>query len=104
VIDWLTFFFLGVVSAFSTKLPLTFFLLGAVLPVKFPRGKTRWLRVNDMPFSRGLTYHLITDGILFSVALKLPGSKRTVRLIDANSLDRYLLRLGREQQKGTDAP
>jgi hypothetical protein len=66
---------------------------------KFPRGKTRWLRVNELPFSRGYTYRLITDGVLFSVELKLPGSKRSVRLIDANSLDRYLLKLGRKQRK-----
>jgi hypothetical protein len=33
------------------------------------------------------------------VSLKLPGSRRNIRLVDANSLDRYLLKLGREQQK-----
>jgi hypothetical protein len=69
------------------------------LPTKFRRGKTRWLRVNEMPFSRGYTYQLINEEILFSVELKLPGSKRSVRLIDADSLDRYLLKLGRQQQE-----
>jgi hypothetical protein len=66
---------------------------------KFRRGRSRWLRVNELPFSRGYTYRLIDDGLLFSVQLKLPGSKRSVRLIDAESLDRYLLKLGREQQE-----
>jgi hypothetical protein len=65
----------------------------------FSRGKTRWLRPDEMPFSRGYTYKLIDDGVLFSVELKLPGSGRSVRLIDANSLDRYLLKLGREQRE-----
>ena len=50
-----------------------------------------------MPFSRGYTYQLIDEGVLFSVELKLPGSKRGVRLIDCDSLDRYLIKLGREQ-------
>jgi hypothetical protein len=57
------------------------------------------LRVNELPFSRGYIYRLIDDGVLFSVELKLPGSNRSVRLIDADSLDRYLLKLGRKQQE-----
>jgi hypothetical protein len=91
-------FLLGTISALPTKLLIPF-LIGAVLPTKFPRGKTRWIRVSECPFSRGFVYKLITDGILFSVALKLPGSKRNIRLVDANSLDKYLLKLGREQKK-----
>jgi hypothetical protein len=66
-------------------------------PRKLARGKTRWARVSEMPFSRGFTYQLIDEGVLFSVELKLPGSKRSVRLIDCDSLDRYLIKLGREQ-------
>ena len=67
-------------------------------------GKSRWLRVKDLPFSRGHTYRLIFEGILQSVELKVPGSRRAVRLIDGLSLDRYLLELGREQrQKKTGA-
>jgi hypothetical protein len=61
-------------------------------------GKTRWLRPRDLPFSRGHTYRLIAEGFLFSVEVRIPGSKRSCRLIDAQSLDNYLLRLGREQQ------
>jgi hypothetical protein len=59
------------------------------------------LRVNELPFSRGYVYKLIGENVLFSVELKAPGSKRTVRLVDGHSLDRYLLKLGRAQQKGT---
>jgi hypothetical protein len=71
------------------------------LPPKFRRGKTRWLRPSDCPFSRGFTYKLIAEGVLFSVELKLPGSGRSVRLIDADSLDQFLIKLGRKQQEGT---
>jgi hypothetical protein len=62
-------------------------------------SKSRWMRVSDLPFSRGHVYRLITEDILFSVELRLPGSKRPVRLIDGESLDRYLLKLGRAQAK-----
>jgi hypothetical protein len=61
-------------------------------------GKTRWLRPKDMPFSRGHTYRLIAEGFLFSVELRVPGSQRSIRLIDADSLDAYLLRLDKQQQ------
>jgi hypothetical protein len=67
---------------------------------KFPRGKTRWLRVMDMPFSRSFTYDLIDQGFLFSVELQLPGSRRSIRLIDGESLDSYLLKLGKKQREG----
>ena len=40
----------------------------------------------------------MAEGFLFSVEVRIPGSKRSCRLIDAQSLDNYLLRLGREQQ------
>jgi hypothetical protein len=63
-------------------------------------GKSRWLRVKDLPFSRGHTYRLLFEGILQSVELRVPGSKRSVRLIDGESLDKYLLNLSREQQPG----
>jgi hypothetical protein len=63
----------------------------------YPTGPTRWLRVPQTPFSRGLTYHLISIGELFSVAYKVPGSSRIIRLIDGESLDRYLIKLGKQQ-------
>jgi len=61
-------------------------------------SKTRWLRPKDLPFSRGHVYRLIAEELLFSVEVRIPGSSRSVRLIDADSLDRFLLKLGREQQ------
>jgi hypothetical protein len=64
----------------------------------FHPRKSRWLRPSDLPFSRGHVYRLILEGILFSVELRVPGSSRSVRVIDGESLDRYLLKLGREQQ------
>ena len=64
-----------------------------------PLSKTRWLRPKHLPFSRGHVYRLIAEGLLFSVEVRVPGSSRCVRLIDADSLDRYLLKLGREQQQ-----
>ena len=64
----------------------------------FRPRKSRWLRPSDFPFSRGHVYRLILEGILFSAELRVPGSSRSVRVIDGESLDRYLLKLGREQQ------
>jgi hypothetical protein len=63
----------------------------------YPTGPTRWLRISQLPFSRGLAYHLITLDLLFSVAYRVPGSKRIVRLVDGESLDRYLIQLGTKQ-------
>jgi hypothetical protein len=60
--------------------------------------KTRWLRLTDLPFCRATSYRMIEKGLLVSISLRLPGSRRTIRLIDAESLDRYVLKLGREQQ------
>jgi hypothetical protein len=65
----------------------------------FRSRKSRWLRVGDLPFSRGHVYRLILEGILFSVEMRIPGSSRSVRLVDGESLDHYLLKLGREQQE-----
>jgi hypothetical protein len=63
-----------------------------------PETKTKWLRPKDLPFSRGHTYRLIAEGLIFSAELRVPGSSRSIRLIDGDSLDRYLTRLGKEQQ------
>ena len=65
---------------------------------QLPGGKNRWLRPKDLPFSRGHVYRLIFEGILESVELRVPGSKRSVRLIDGLSLDRYLVNLSKEQR------
>ena len=54
------------------------------------KGRARWLTVPEVPFSRSFTYHLINDGILHSVELKRPGRRKGIRLVDADSLDKYL--------------
>jgi hypothetical protein len=55
--------------------------------------------VNQLPFSRGYTYKLIAIGALESVLVQSPGSKKGVRLIDGDSLDRYLENLAAEQKE-----
>jgi hypothetical protein len=64
-------------------------------------GKTRWLRVGELPFSRATTYRMIEEDLLDSISLRLPGSGRTIRLIDGDSLDRYLLSLQKKQRRET---
>jgi hypothetical protein len=46
--------------------------------------------INEMPFSRGITYKLIDAELISSVVVTWPGSRRGRRLIDADSLDSYL--------------
>jgi hypothetical protein len=53
-----------------------------------------------MPFSRAVTYKLIDAGLISSVMVCWPGSKRGRRLIDADSLDAYLERLTAKQAAG----
>lgn len=59
----------------------------------------KWLRMSELPFSRTLANDLIREGVLFSVEVGAPGSKRGVRLISADSLDDYLKNLGKKQQE-----
>jgi hypothetical protein len=53
-------------------------------------GRRRWLQVDEMPFSRAVTYKLIEAELISSVVVTWPGSKRGRRLIDSDSLDSYL--------------
>ena len=53
-------------------------------------GRRRWLQVDEMPFSRAITYKLIDAELISSVVVTWPGSKRGRRLIDSDSLDSYL--------------
>jgi hypothetical protein len=53
-------------------------------------GRRRWLHVDEMPFSRAITYKLIEAGLISSVVVTWPGSRRGRRLIDGDSLDSYL--------------
>ena len=50
-----------------------------------------------MPFSRAITYKLIDAGLISSVVVTWPGSKRGRRLIDGDSLDWYLEKLTAKQ-------
>ena len=53
-------------------------------------GRPRWLRVNELPWSRALTYSMLRAGVLQSILLTYPGCVKGLRLIDGDSLDRYL--------------
>jgi len=61
-------------------------------------NRFRWGDVEDVPFGRTRTYQLIKSGIIDSVLIKEPGKGRGRRLIDLDSLDRYLERLMAEQK------
>jgi hypothetical protein len=60
-------------------------------------GRRRWLQVDEMPFSRAITYKLIDAGLISSVVVIWPGSRRGRRLIDGDSLDSYLESLTAKQ-------
>ena len=53
-------------------------------------GRRRWLRVKELPWSRALTYSMLRAGVLQSILLTYPGCVKGLRLIDGDSLDRYL--------------
>ncbi len=59
-----------------------------------PALPTRFLRVADVRDYAGLTrsvvYRLLADGSIRSVSLRQPGMARGVRLVDRESLDRFL--------------
>jgi hypothetical protein len=61
-------------------------------------GRPRWLRVNQLPWSRVISYRLINSGFIDSVLLRLPGSRKGLRIVDSDSLDRYLEGLAAEQK------
>ena len=73
---------------------------GVYNPSELLKGnRTRWLRVGDLPWSRGTTYRLISEDAFLSVILQLPGSGRKIRLVDAETLDAYFLRLAEKQRR-----
>jgi len=74
-----------------------------VLRERARSGRPRWISVEECPFSRAYVYDLINRGLIGSVAVCLPGSRRKRRLIDADSLDRFLERLMSEQQSAANA-
>jgi hypothetical protein len=61
-----------------------------------------WLRMNQLPFGATLARVLISQGHIDSVLVKSPGSRRGVRLVSQESLDRYLKSL-LQQQAGETA-
>jgi hypothetical protein len=64
---------------------------------KYPAGD--WFRPSQAPCSRGYLYKLIELGIVQSVVLQAPGSKRGVRLINLKSFNDYLTNLAAEQRE-----
>jgi hypothetical protein len=58
-----------------------------LLSEKSRSGRRRWLQVDEMPFSRAITYKLIEARLISSVVVTWPGSRRGRRLIDGDSLD-----------------
>jgi hypothetical protein len=62
-------------------------------------GRAKWLRVTDLPFSKAFVYRLLAEGLIDSVMVRQPGRRKGVRLIDADSLDRYLLSQGGQDFK-----
>ena len=74
-----------------------------LLEEKTSANRTRWLRMDQLPFSRVTAYRLIAQGNIVSVLIKQPGGKtggrkKGIRLVDANSLDAYLEGLASEQK------
>jgi len=49
-----------------------------------------WLQLDELPIGKTLAYRLIDEGLLFSVVVGSPGSKRGRRLISRQSLNDYL--------------
>ena len=68
-----------------------------LLSEKSRSGRRRWLQVDEMPFSRAITYKLIDAGLISSVIVTWPGSRRGRRLIDGDRLDSYLETLTAKQ-------
>jgi hypothetical protein len=59
--------------------------------------RRRWLRVKELPWSRALTYSMLRAGVLQSILLTYPGCVKGLRLIDGDSLDRYLEGLAKNE-------
>jgi hypothetical protein len=49
-----------------------------------------WLKLDELPIGKTLAYRLIEEGLLFSVVVGSPGTKRGRRLISRQSLNDYL--------------
>jgi hypothetical protein len=91
----------------SAEHPLNYFLESRKTPLSMnsplfaettKTSRPRWQRVHQLPFSRAVVYQLINSGAVASVLLQLPNSKKGMRLIDMDSLDRYLESLATQQK------
>ena len=60
-------------------------------------GRRRWFRVKELPWSRAVTYSMLRAGVLQSILLTYPGCVKGLRLIDGDSLDRYLDGLAKKE-------
>jgi hypothetical protein len=65
------------------------------------RLSSGWLRMSQLPIGTTLVRRLIEEGFLDSIVVASPGSKRGVRLVSQESLDRYFRSL---LPKGKGAP
>jgi len=62
-----------------------------------------WLRMAELPIRRTLADDLRKKGVLLSVLVGRPGSKRGVRLVSLESLNAYLMGLANEQRPKNSA-
>jgi hypothetical protein len=60
--------------------------------------RRRWGDIGEAPWSRAYSYRLIHRGDIISVLLLEPGCKRGRRLLDFDSVDRFLEDLAKRQQ------
>jgi len=56
--------------------------------------------MDELPIGRTLATRLIKEGVIVSVLVCAPGSKRGVRLVSTKSLEAYLQSLVPNQQQG----
>jgi hypothetical protein len=80
--------------------------LSAFTKEKSPHSKNvrlrpKWLRMKDLLCSRTYGYEFLKTGQVLSVIFRPPGSKKGIRLIDADSFDAYLLKLAAEQKESS---
>ena len=61
-------------------------------------GRKRWIDVAESPLGRAATYQALKLGWWDSVLVKFPGSGRSRRFIDSESIDRHLAKLMLEQK------
>jgi hypothetical protein len=63
-------------------------------------ARPRWVRGDQLPFSEHFARELHAAGLLVSACLRVPGSGRSVRLYDTESLDAYLEQLASNSAGG----